>query len=100
MRSSLALLALVLLAAFPPAAGATWPGKPGRIAYHALDDADDGTLDGIYSIRPGGGHNLRIVRGTEGGVASSRDGKRIAFFRTGGELWQARSDGSRARRVV
>ena len=102
MRYSLALLALAVgaLAGFPAAAGATWPGKPGKIVYHGLDDADEGARDGIYSIRRGGGHNHRIVRHTEGGVAVSASGRRIAFFRTGSELWQARSDGSKARRIV
>ena len=100
MRYPLALLGLALLAAFPAAAGATWAGKPGKIVYHALDDADEGARDGIYSIRPDGSGNRRIVRRAAGEIASSRNGKRIAFFRTENQLWQARSNGSAARRIV
>jgi Tol biopolymer transport system component len=100
MRPSLAFLVLALPAALPAAAGATWPGKPAQIVYHALDDDDEGARDGVYSIRPDGSLNRRIIRRAVGEVASSRNGERIAFFRTEGQLWQARSDGSRARRIV
>jgi len=100
MRFSLACVVLAVLAAFPSAAGATWPGKPGPIVYSALDDDDEGARDGIYAIGPDGSRNRRIARRATGDVASSRDGKQIAFFRSGSELWQARSDGSRARRVL
>ena len=86
----LAVLLPAALAAFPSAAGATWPGKPGRIAYSALSDNGDG----IYSIRPNGTGNRRILPGADGDMAWSRDGKRIAYFRTNEELWVARSDGS------
>jgi Tol biopolymer transport system component len=101
MRYPLALLVLALLAAFPATAGATWPGKSGKIVYFGVDDADDeGARDGIYSVGPNGGRNRRIVRLANGDVASSRNGRRIAFFRTDDQLWQARSDGSHARRIV
>src|SRR5215213_5353800 len=99
MRSPLALIVLALLAAFPAAAGATWPGKPGQIVYNALDDSDEGVRDGIYSVGPHGSGNHRIARRADGDVAVSRDGRRIAFFRTARQLWQARIDGSHARRV-
>jgi Tol biopolymer transport system component len=100
MRPSLALLVLAVLAAFPAAAGATWPGKPGQIVYQGLDDADSGARDGIYTIGSDGAGNSRIVRRSTGEIAVSGDGRRIAFFRTETELWQARSDGSHARRVL
>jgi dipeptidyl aminopeptidase/acylaminoacyl peptidase len=92
-----AVAALVSAAcALPAGAGATWPGKPGRIAYQALSAPEDG----IYSIRPDGTGNRRIIHPVDGDVAWSRDGKRIAYFRTNEELWQARSDGSHRRLVL
>src|SRR4051812_3205592 len=91
----LAALVLAALAAFPPVAGATWPGRPGHIAYYALAD----TGDGIYSVRPDGSGKRRIIPGAEGDMAWSRDGKRIAYFRTNVELWVARSDGSHRRLI-
>jgi Tol biopolymer transport system component len=101
MRSLLTLIVLAPLAAFPAGAAATWPGEPGQIVYQGLDDADDeGARDGIYSINADGSGNRRIARRSDGGVASSPDGQRIAFFRAGRELWEARSDGSAARRIV
>jgi WD40 repeat protein len=100
MRYALAFVAPALLAAFPATAGATWPGKPDKVVYQALDDNDEGVRDGIYTIRPDGSGNQRISRPAAGDVAPSRTGRRIAFFRTGGRLWQARSDGSHARRIV
>jgi Tol biopolymer transport system component len=93
------LLTLVVLAgcALPAEAGATWPGQAGRVAYEALAP----TGDGIYSIKPDGTGNRRIIRfRSSGDTAWSRDGKRIAYFRTNEELWQARSDGSHARLIV
>src|SRR3954447_22006885 len=96
-RLLLPLAALLnAVAAFPAAAGATWPGKPGRIAYYAL--SDDG--DGIYTVKPNGKANRRIIRTADGDMAGARDGKRIAYFRTNDDLWQARSDGSHARRIL
>ena len=105
MRASRRLLVLgaagiTAVAAYPVAADATWPGKPGRIAYRAFDDADEGVDDGIYTVRADGRRNRRIVRRAESDAAWSRDGKRIAWFRTGSQLWQARDDGSRARLVL
>ena len=100
MRYSPAFLVLALLATFPAAAGATWPGRPGQIVYQALDDDDEGARDGVYSIRSDGSRNRRISHAADGDIASSRDGKRIAFLRTGRQLWQARSNGARARRIV
>jgi Tol biopolymer transport system component len=90
-------LAALLLAAWPAGASATWPGKPGRIAYEALSGPDG---DGIYSTQPDGTGSRRIVPGGHGDVAWSRDGTRIAYFRTNDDLWEARSDGSHARRIV
>ena len=94
---AITLAALAFVAALPAAATATWAGKPGRIAYYALAERD-----GMYSVRPDGSGNRFLVRSDGGGVAWSRDGRRIAFFRgsAGDELWQARADGSRARRVL
>jgi TolB protein len=96
MRCSLGVLILSILAAFPANAAATWPGKPGRIAYSAFRGGDES----LYSIRADGRRNRRIVSSATGNFAWSRDGRRIAFLRPNGDLWKARSDGSRARRIV
>jgi Tol biopolymer transport system component len=93
-------IALAVLAIFPAAAHATWPGKPGKIGYVGVDVDDGGTRNGIYTIGAGGKGNDRIIRGATTEMAWSRDGRRIAFFRTGRELWEAASDGSDARRIA
>jgi len=99
-RSLVLTLALVALAAaaYPGAAGATWPGKPGRIGFYAL--AQD-RPNSIYSIRPDGRGTRRLLS-ADGRVTWSPNGKRIAYFRGGAfdELWQARADGTGARRVL
>jgi Tol biopolymer transport system component len=100
MRAPLAVLVLALIAAFPAAAGATWPGEPGQIAYLGVDIDDEGTDDGVYTIGPDGSGNRRLFRRATDDVAWSRDGQRLAFFRTERQLWQARADGSKARLVV
>jgi Tol biopolymer transport system component len=87
-----------VLAALPAPAHATWPGKPGNIAYQALPQDPDEA--GIYTIRPDGTRNRRIVGDAGGDIAWSRSGGRIAFFRNGLELWVARSDGSRPKLVL
>lgn len=94
------ILVVTLVAVFPSAAGATWPGKTGTVGYFALDVDDEGARDGVYTIGADGSGNQRIVRRAVRDIAWSRDGQRIAFFRTGRELWEARSDGSEARRIV
>jgi Tol biopolymer transport system component len=100
MRHSIAIAAVALLAAFPAAAHATWPGEPGQIAYLGVDIDDEGTDDGLYTIGPDGSRDHRLFRRATGDVAWSRDGKRLAFLRTERQLWQAGADGSGARLVV
>src|SRR4051812_39309054 len=90
-------LALQAACALPAGAGATWPGQPGRVAYETLAP----TGDGIYSIAPDGTGSRRVVdRRSTGDIAWSRDAKRIAYFRTNEELWEARTNGSHARRIL
>jgi dipeptidyl aminopeptidase/acylaminoacyl peptidase len=101
MRRLLTGLVLALLATFPAVAEATWPGKAGRVTYSGLDFADEGPLDGVYTIGPRGGGNHRVIRQLDGGdVAVSRAGTRIAFTIEGRELWQVRRDGAHARRIL
>src|SRR3954470_3897797 len=100
MRLFFAVVATALLTAFPAAAHATWPGHSGKIGYAGVDVDDEGARDGIYTIGASGKGNRRIVRGVGGEVAWSRDGQRIAFFRTRRELWEAASDGSDPRRIA
>jgi Tol biopolymer transport system component len=83
---------LVALAAFPAAADATWPGKPGKLAYQRVDGP-------IFSIRPDASHNHRLVREASGEPAFSPRGRSIAYP-VSTELWRARADGSRRRRIA
>jgi Tol biopolymer transport system component len=101
VRRLLTAVVLAVLAAFPAAAQATWPGNSGRIAYAGLDFADEGALDGVYTIGPHGRGNHRVISQKDGGdLGVSRDGRRIAFTLQGRELWHVRSDGSQARRIL
>jgi Tol biopolymer transport system component len=89
-----------VVVAFPPSASATWPGKPGRIAFHGA-----GGFESLFSIRHNGRGVRRIVKEVdssreEADVAWSPNGKRIAYFDFDGDLMQARANGSHARRVV
>jgi Tol biopolymer transport system component len=84
---------LVALAAFPAAADATWPGKPGKIAYHQSGDGP------IFSARPDGSHDHRLLRQSEGDPAWSPRGRWIAYP-ISTEVWRARADGSHRRRIA
>jgi Tol biopolymer transport system component len=69
----LAACAVVLLAVSGKA-GATFPGKNGRIAYSAFVERTTG--DAIYTIAPGGAGKTKVTRGYL--PSSSPNGKRIA----------------------
>ncbi|MEA2442009.1 MAG: TolB protein [Thermoleophilaceae bacterium] len=78
-----ALLACVLS---PAAAQATWPGKPGLVAYWALD--------GVHTIRPDGTHDRLLFEHMTGNLfAWSPNGRELGL---GGSnvVWRARPDGT------
>ena len=76
------LIMLVVVEARP--AGATFPGKPGKIAYEGLD-APNGDFE-IYTIKPGGGSKVKLTDNTTGDTepSYSRLGNTIAYSGTGG----------------
>jgi Tol biopolymer transport system component len=84
--------ALVLLAALlgGPAAQATFPGRPGRVAFD--------THGRIWTVEPTAAASAaELTTGVEPGF--SPDGRLIAFIRGGGKLMVMRSDGSDERIV-
>lgn len=94
-RTGLALaVALAALAVAAPTAGATFPGKPGKINFFSLDRQDDQTL---YSINPSGG-KVRHAPVDGGYIAYSADGRSVAY--SDGTLWVADADGGNARQLV
>ena len=76
-------LALAALCAAP--AGATFPGKPGRIAYDS---------DGFVWTIAADGHGGRTRIGEGTFPSFSPDGRLIVYVKGGHELVVARSDGS------
>jgi Tol biopolymer transport system component len=77
-----AVLACVLA---PAAADATWPGKPGRIAFWGLD--------GVHTIRPDGTGNRVVLPGLTGNAfAWSANGREIGY--ASDSIWRARAGGS------
>src|SRR3954454_14124716 len=91
MRSTrLLLVGIAALALWPSAATATWPGKPGKLAYW--------TLTGLHTIGPTGKHHRRLEKnGATYGIAWSRSGKELAF--SDGSVWRTRADGSHRKLV-
>ena len=51
------LLLLMLMLVDVGPAEATFPGKPGKIAY----EGNDGTDSEIYTIKPGGGGKVKVT---------------------------------------
>jgi TolB protein len=96
-----AALALVMLAATAPVAQATFPGRPGPIAFERpLDPRNEESLE-IFSVARPGAKARRLTRGN--GSAHnpdySPDGRRIAFERRFGgrspdAIWIMGADGS------
>src|SRR5215210_7745523 len=73
----LLLIMLVVVEARP--AEATFPGKPGKIAYEGLD-APNGDFE-IYTITPAGGNKVNLTDNTTGDTepSYSPSGKKIAY---------------------
>jgi hypothetical protein len=71
------LVVLMLVDVRP--AGATFPGKPGKIAYEGLD-APNGDYE-IYTINPGGGSKVQLTDNATGDTepSYSPSGKKIAY---------------------
>jgi Tol biopolymer transport system component len=99
----LLLVWLVVLAVLATSAHATFPGGNGRIAYtwhtggEGFEEGPTPRLVGVFSVRPDGSGRRLIARGADQ-PGYSPDGRRIAFLRSF-ELWVARADGDRARRL-
>src|SRR5215208_1753914 len=108
-------VALVVMVLLPGAAGATFPGKPGRIVFNA---DGPGRTEVLYTVDPEGGRPHQVTRPSAGCERSSGwsdrraefspNGARIAYWHqdycqrdapTAG-LWVARSDGSAARPIA
>ena len=88
-----ASLALTTLAA---GAGAATMPRGGEILF-TLSSAD-ATHPALYAMRADGSH-LRLVVPNASDAAVSRDGKKIAFVRSGA-IWSMRSDGAGQRQVT
>src|SRR5918998_2235552 len=71
----LLLLIMVVVEAGP--AGATFPGKPGKIAYYGYDGNDAE----IYTIKSGGGGKVKLTDNSTGNYdpSYSPSGKKIAY---------------------
>jgi Tol biopolymer transport system component len=71
------LLVLMMLVVDARPAGATFPGKPGNIAYEGFD----GTDREIYTINPGGGGKVKVTDNTtnDSDPNYSPSGKKIAY---------------------
>lgn len=93
------LIAVLAAAVLAPAAGATFPGKNGRLVYSGDEN--------LYSILPTGKGQRQITRGIDGNARFSPNGSRIAFERQEGlgasarsHIWVASADGSGAHPVT
>ena len=100
------LVALVLLAAAPAPAIATFPGANGKIAYSRVPPgAGAGVSDDIYTIDWEGGEPARLTTDTAADLlpAWSPDGRRLAWMRSSSgqpsELWVMNADGSEKRKL-
>jgi len=76
-------------------AGAATKAPAGEILFTRASAA--GTHPALYSVRADGSH-LRLVVRDASDAAVSRDGKRVAFVRSGA-IWSMRSDGSGQRQI-
>jgi hypothetical protein len=91
LRRCLPIAALAACALAPSGAHATWPGKPGLVAYYGLT--------GIQTIRPDGTHHRVVLGDLSGtGFAWSPNGREIASGASG--IWRMLADGSHRRLVV
>ncbi len=76
------LLMLMLVVDVRPAE-ATFPGKPGKIAY----EGDDGNDAEIYTIKSGGGGRVKVTdnNAADYGPSYSPSGKKIVFYAYDGQ---------------
>ena len=95
MRNRIVLLALVVLAAVPPSAEATYPGREGRIAF-APGNFDRGHRS-IFTVTPTG-RDRRVLVPDGIHARWSADGRVLAYTTDTG-TFVANADGSNARRV-
>jgi hypothetical protein len=82
-----------VLFALPAFAGASFPGKPGKIAIVRGN--------GIYTLDPDGSNLTPVASGRD--VAWSPDGKRLAFVRSEPSLtglYISNADGTESSRIV
>jgi TolB protein len=89
------LAGLALILGFAEAASAAFPGRNGKIAFV---HRPGGHTRGIYTMRPNGTHEHRIVRRGED-PSFSANGKKIVFARRG-DIYTMRASGSHKRRVT
>jgi Tol biopolymer transport system component len=75
--AAVGLLVLIMLVVEARPAGATFPGKNGKIAYHGSDGNDFE----IYTIKAGGGGRVQLTHNTRYDTepSYSPNGKRIAY---------------------
>jgi TolB protein len=101
-----ALLLLALLALLAPAAQATYPGKPGPIAYSFVDSSEGGTSGGLVTHGPRAKQKPMTLTENPGdrAPAYSPNGRLVAFEgqREAGEpqgthIYVMRADGSGVR---
>ena len=95
------LIMLVVVEAGP--AEATFPGKPGKIAYSG-EDGPNGDYE-LYTINPGGGGKFNVTdNSTDDYYPSySPSGKKIAYVNvtgTEGEIWTIQPNGAGKHRVT
>ena len=95
------LIVALAAAVLAPAAGATYPGKDGRLVYSGADDH-------LHSILPSGAGQRTISTGIDGKPVFSADGRSIAFSRQENgpagsprnRIWVASADGAGAHPVT
>src|SRR4051812_32793567 len=92
LRTCLPIAVLVVGALWPSAANATWPGKPGLVAYWGLK--------GIQTVRADGTHHRVVLKSLLGtGFAWSPNGHEIAYA-CGLGVCRMRADGSQQQVIV
>src|SRR5690242_15932589 len=98
------LLLVALLLAWMPRAGATAPGRDGRIAF--VNDSGSGHFQ-LYTIRPEGTGLRKLTSLPTGRNAFfpdwAPDGSRLALTiatKSGAQIWTIKSDGSGLRQIT
>ena len=98
------LAALVMALAAAPAAHATFPGKPGKIAFSRSPVGSASAKADIW-IATRSGHQRRLTSGSADDTSPvfSRNGRMIAFVRRSGgdaDVWVMRANGTRKHPVA